>query len=256
LGFIAGNIQPAVGYIKDVFGLLDLYQKKFPNPGYEIEEEIETIDLEYVRQDLPKLLSSMTQGVQRIRDISQSLRTFSRADTENKIFFNIHEGIDSTILILKHRLKESESYPAIEVIKDYGNLPPVQCFPGQLNQVFMNLLANAIDAIEESLISDKQLMNDDKGQNKSPQIRITTKFTEDRRSIAIWIQDNGIGMTQEVKEKIFEHLFTTKPVGKGTGLGLSIAYQIIVEKHGGAISINSTRGQGAEFRIEIPLSSD
>ncbi|KAF3888011.1 MULTISPECIES: trifunctional serine/threonine-protein kinase/ATP-binding protein/sensor histidine kinase [Nostocales] len=285
VGFIAGNIQPAVDYIKDVFGLLDLYQKKFPNPGYEIEEEMETIDLKYVRQDLQNLLSSMTQGVQRIRDISQSLRTFSRADTEHKTLFNIHEGIDSAILILKHRLKASETYPAIEVIKDYGNLPPVRCFPGQLNQVFMNLLANAIDAIEESLViknqlcadsgalqrevanrvfplertetdpllvADKQPMTHGKGQKISPQIRITTRLTEDRKSIVIWIQDNGLGMTKEVQEKIFEHLFTTKPVGKGTGLGLSIVQQIIVEKHGGTISINSTWGEGAEFRIEIP----
>ncbi|GAB1544540.1 AAA family ATPase [Scytonema sp. NUACC21] len=253
VGFIAGNIQPAVDYVKDVFALLDLYQKKFPDPGCEIEEEIETIDLEYVRQDLPKLLSSMTKGVQRIRDISQSLRTFSRADTENKTLFNIHEGIDSAILILKHRLKASETYPAIEVIKNYGNLPLVQCFPGQLNQVFMNLLANAIDAIEESLAT--QSLTNDKEQKTSPQICITTRVTEDRKSIAIWIQDNGVGMTQEVKEKIFEHLFTTKPVGKGTGLGLSIVHQIIVEKHGGTININSTWGQGAEFRIEIPLQS-
>ncbi|MCZ0900518.1 serine/threonine protein kinase, partial [Microcoleus sp. HI-ES] len=150
VGFLAGNITPAVDYINDLFGLLDLYEQKYPQLDPEIQEEIENIDLEYIREDLPKLVSSMREGVKRIRDISTSLRTFSRADTNYPVACNIHDGIDSTIMILKHRLKASDTRPEIKVIREYGNLPPVECYAGQLNQVFMNLLGNAIDALEES----------------------------------------------------------------------------------------------------------
>ncbi|MBW4562064.1 MAG: AAA family ATPase [Mojavia pulchra JT2-VF2] len=249
IGFIAGNIEPALNYVKDVFGVVDLYQEKFPNPGTEIEDEIETIDLDYIRSDLPKLLSSMKQGVQRIRSISNSLRTFSRADTEDKVAFNIHDGIDSTILILKHRLKANENCSAIEVVKDYGNIPQVQCFPGQLNQVFMNLLANAIDALEESNIG----RSIEEIQARPNRITVKTSMSEDTKQVVISIKDNGMGMTEEVKQRIFDHLFTTKTVGKGTGLGLAIARQIVVEKHGGTINVSSTVGEGAEFAINIPL---
>ncbi|MBD2415592.1 serine/threonine protein kinase [Nostoc calcicola FACHB-389] len=247
VGFIAGNIQPAVNFIKDLFHLIDLYQKKFPHPGTEIVEEIAAIDLEYLREDLPKLIDSMKLGVNRILSISNSLRTFSRADTEHKVAFNIHEGIDSAILILKHRLKASENHPEIQIVKDYGNIPLIECFPGQLNQVFMNLLANAIDALEEANIGcDFQEIN-----NK---IQIHTCLNEDKNQVLIRIQDNGVGMSDKVKQKIFEHLFTTKAVGKGTGLGLAIAWQIIVEKHGGTLEVNSVQGEGSEFVIQIPIS--
>ena len=249
VGFIAGNIEPAVHYIKDIFGLLDLYQDKYPNPDAEIEEEIETIDLDYLRSDLPKLLNSMKEGVQRIRSISNSLRTFSRADTENKVDFNIHDGIDSTILILKHRLKADENRPAIEVIANYHKLPLIQCFPGQLNQVFMNLLANAIDALDES---NKGRSFDEIKKNPN-QITVTTKISDDQKQVVVSIKDNGKGMSDETKQRIFDHLFTTKTVGKGTGLGLAIARQIIIEKHGGSIEVNSQLGQGAEFVITIPV---
>ncbi|MEG4988740.1 AAA family ATPase [Microcoleus sp. BR0-C5] len=249
VGFIAGNLQPAQEYVGDLLNLIDLYQEKFPDPGVEIEAEIEEMDLEYLREDLPKLIGSMQEGVDRIRNISTSLRTFSRADSDRPVSFNIHDGLESTLLILKHRLKASEFRPAIEVVKEYGNLPLVKCFPGQLNQVFMNVLANAIDALEESnkgrsFTEIKALPN---------RITVQTALSEDNNQVLIRIKDNGVGMSHEVKENIFNHLFTTKCVGQGTGLGLSIAHQIVVEKHGGTLVVNSCLGQGSEFVISIPV---
>lgn len=252
VGFIAGNLEPAQNYAQDLFHLINLYQRKYPDPDEEIQAEIEAIDLEYVREDLPKLILSMQEGVERIRSISDSLRSFSRADTENKITFNIHEGINSTILILKHRLKANETRPAIEVVKNYGDIPPIPCFAGQLNQVFMNLLANAIDALEESN-SGRSFQEIQANPNC---ITVTTEMSQEQNSVFIRIQDNGVGMSEQVKQKIFDHLFTTKAVGKGTGLGLSIARQIIEEKHQGTLEVNSTPGMGAEFFISIPVQSD
>jgi len=231
-----------------LFYLINLYQQKYPNPDLEIQAEIAAIDLEYVREDLPKLILSMQEGVQRIRSISDSLRSFSRADTESKIAFNIHEDLDSTILILKHRLKANNTRPAIEVVKNYGDIPPIPCFAGQLNQVFMNLLANAIDALEESNFG----RNFQEIQAHPNCITVSTSMSQGKNSVLIRIQDNGVGMSEQVRQKIFDHLFTTKAVGKGTGLGLSIARQIVVEKHGGTLEVNSTPGLGAEFVITIP----
>lgn len=248
VGFIAGNLEPAQKYVQDLFHLINLYQQKYPNPDLEIQAEIAAIDLEYVREDLPKLILSMQEGVQRIRSISDSLRSFSRADTESKIAFNIHEGLDSTILILKHRLKANNTRPAIEVVKNYGDIPPIPCFAGQLNQVFMNLLANAIDALEESNFG----RNFQEIQAHPNCITVSTNMSQDKNSVLIRIQDNGVGMSEQVRQKIFDHLFTTKAIGKGTGLGLSIARQIVVEKHGGTLEVNSTPGLGAEFVITIP----
>ncbi|MEG4108286.1 protein kinase domain-containing protein [Microcoleus sp. S13_C5] len=249
VGFINGNIEEATTTLKDVIGHLKLYQEKLPDPGDEIEEDAEDIDLEYALEDLPKMLLSMKVGCDRIRGISTSLRTFSRADKDYKVPFNIHEGIDSTILILKHRLKANEHHPAIEVVTDYGNLPPIECFPGQLNQVFMNLLANAIDALEES--NQGRSFEDLKANPHC--ITVRTSLSGDRH-IKIHIADNGAGMTEAVKQRIFDHLFTTKAVGKGTGLGLAIARQIVVETHGGTINVNSTLGGGSEFEIVLPIS--
>ena len=250
VGFIAGNLQPALDYVKDIFGLIDLYQEKFPDSDEEIDEEIEAIDLEYLREDLPKLISSMQEGVNRIRSISTSLRTFSRADTQHKVAFNIHEGIDSTIMILKHRLKANENRPEIQIIKEYADLPNIQCFPGQLNQVFMNLLANAIDALEESNSGSSY---QEIAENPNI-IKVLTKMNPDNNCVLIHIKDNGTGMSEEIKQKIFDHLFTTKAVGKGTGLGMAIAHQIIVEKHGGTIDVDSSLGMGTEFIIQLPVS--
>lgn len=248
VGFIAANISHAKGYFEDLIGLLDLYQEIYPDADPRVTDEIETIDLEFLQEDLPKILSSMDVGIDRIRQISKSLRTFSRNDEVAKVAVNVHDGIDSTLMILKHRMKANNKRPAIEVIRDYGTLPEIKCFAGPLNQVFMNLLANAIDALEESNPGRTYAEIE---QNPNT-IRIATEFDEVRQMAIVKISDNGPGMTEEIKQKVFDHLFTTKPVGKGTGLGLSISRQIVVEKHDGQLSCHSTLGEGTTFIIEIP----
>ncbi|MBE9050590.1 hybrid sensor histidine kinase/response regulator [Nostocales cyanobacterium LEGE 11386] len=249
VGCIYGNLGHASGYFQDMINLIDLYQQHYPQPITEIQERIAAIDLDYVRADLPNLICSMKEGVQRIRNISTSLRTFSREDSDRKVSCNIHDGIDSTIMILKHRLKVSEGRPDIEVIRDYDDLPEIKCFSGQMNQVFMNLLANAIDALEESNLG-RSYSDIEANPN---QITIQTRLTEDHNHVLVRIKDNGVGMSPDIQQKIFEHLFTTKPVGQGTGLGLSIVRQIIVEKHQGTLEVNSLPGQGSEFVITIPI---
>jgi len=250
VGFLYGNIQPALDYIKDLFGLLDLFQQESANFSVAIQEEIEAIDLDYIREDLPKLVGSMQEGVNRLKDISISLRTFSRADSDRPVACNIHDGIDSTIMILKHRLKANDTRPEIRVIKEYGDLPEVECYAGQLNQVFMNLLANAIDALEEANTGRSYA----EIKINHNQIIIKTELSEDRQKAIIRIKDNGIGMSETVRQKVFDDLFTTKGVGKGTGLGLAIARQIVVEKHGGTIEVNSLWGEGTEFTISLPTN--
>ena len=245
LGFISASLQQAKPSLADIVEHLKLYQESLPSPSDEIKDHAEEIDLDYSLEDLPKIIDSMVMACDRLNNISTSLRTFSRADKDYKVPFNIHEGIDSTILILKHRLKANEQRPAIEVITDYGNLPQIECFPGQLNQVFMNLLANAIDALDESNTgrSFKEI--------KTNPNRIIIKTSWENESVKIAITDNGKGINESVKQKIFDHLFTTKGVGKGTGLGLAIARQIIEETHNGKLSFNSILGEGTEFLIEM-----
>ncbi|BAY92906.1 MULTISPECIES: ATP-binding sensor histidine kinase [unclassified Tolypothrix] len=247
LGFIAASLAQAKPTLNDIVNHLNLYQENFTEPGAEILNHAEDIDLEYSLEDLPKMMTSMMLACDRLKNISTSLRTFSRADKDYKVPFNIHEGIDSTILILKHRLKANEQRPAIEVITNYGNLPQVECFPGQLNQVFMNILANAIDALEE-FNQGRKFTEITANPNL---ITITTSIVDKKVKIAI--ADNGKGMTTSVKDKIFDHLFTTKAVGKGTGLGLAIARQIVEETHGGKLKCESALGEGAEFIIELPV---
>ncbi|MGK7905229.1 MAG: response regulator [Hormoscilla sp.] len=247
VSFISGNISHTSGYVQDLLELLDLYQNKFANPGSEIEEKIEEIELEYLREDLPKLIESMKLGTDRIRHISTSLRTFSRSDSTKKVQFNIHEGIDSTLLILQHRLKANPKRPEIKVVKKYGDIPPISCYAGQINQVFMNLLANAIDAIDEAKRSVAEL-------EVNPHTIIIRTELEGDDTVVIIISDNGLGIPDEIKQKVFEHLFTTKPVGKGTGLGLSISCQIVQEKHGGKLTCTSALGKGTEFAIALPLT--
>ncbi len=247
LGFISISLKQAKPTILDIIEHLKLYQENLPNPGNEIKEHAEKIDLDYTLEDLLKMINSMSIACDRLKNISTSLRTFSRADQDYKVPFNIHEGIDSTILILKHRLKPNEQHPAIEVITNYGKLPQIECFPGQLNQVFMNIMANAIDALEES--NQGRSFEEIKANRNC--ITITTSV--ETNLVKITIADNGIGMSESVKEKIFDHLFTTKSVGKGTGLGLAIARQILVEKHNGMILVNSTLGEGTEFVITLPI---
>ncbi len=248
LGFITASLKQAKPTFADILEHLKLYQESFPNKNDEIVEHESEIDLDYSLEDLPKMLDSMTIACERLKSISTSLRTFSRADRDYKVPFNIHQGIDSTILILKHRLKASEHRPVIEVITEYGNLPQIECFSGQLNQVFMNILANAIEALEES--------NNGRSfeEIKANPNRITINTSVANNLVKITIADNGQGMSESVKQKVFDHLFTTKAVGKGTGLGLAIARQIVEETHGGKLSCNSVLGEGTEFIIEIPVS--
>ncbi|BAY65468.1 serine/threonine protein kinase with two-component sensor domain [Calothrix brevissima NIES-22] len=249
LGFISATLQQTKPTLVDIVEHLKLYQTTIPNPSDEIIDHAEEIDLDYTLKDLPKMLDAMVMACDRLKNISTSLRTFSRADKDYKVPFNLHEGIDSTILILKHRLKANEQRPAIEVITEYGDLPQIECFPGQLNQVFMNILANAIDILDETNQgrSFKEI--------KANPNKITIKTSQETNQVKISIADNGKGMSAEVKQKIFDHLFTTKEVGKGTGLGLAIAKQIVEETHGGKLSCNSVLGEGTEFMIEIPAQS-
>ncbi|MBD0341028.1 MAG: PAS domain-containing sensor histidine kinase, partial [Microcoleus sp. Co-bin12] len=250
INFIYGNITHASEYAADLLGLLHLYQEKYPNPVPEIVEAAADIDIDFLMEDFTKILDSMKLGADRIRDLVVSLRNFSRLDESQMKLVDIHEGIESTLLILQHRLKGNPLRPAIEIIKEYGNFPKVECYVGQLNQVFMNLLGNAIDALE-----DYNRKRSSKEIYANPnRIRISTSANS--HTLTIRIADNGVGINQEVIGKLFDPFFTTKPVGKGTGLGLSISYQIIVEKHRGQLQCISAPGEGAEFVIEIPLSQE
>ena len=250
INFIYGNITHATEYATDLLGLLHLYQEKYPNPVPEIAEAAADIDIDFLMEDFTKILESMKVGADRIRDLVVSLRNFSRLDESQMKLVDIHEGIESTLVILQHRLKGNALRPAIEIIKEYGNFPKVECYVGQLNQVFMNLLGNAIDALEEY---NRKRSSQEIYANPN-RIRITTSANS--QTLTIRIADNGMGINQEVIPKLFDPFFTTKPVGKGTGLGLSISYQIIVEKHRGKLQCISAPGEGAEFVIEIPLSQE
>ncbi|ACC79936.1 hybrid sensor histidine kinase/response regulator [Nostoc punctiforme] len=261
VNFILGNLNHASEYTQNFIDLFQLYQQYYPNPEVEIQQKIDEIDLDFLMQDSPQIMSSMYKGTKRLAQMIHSLRHFSRRDDSVVQPIDIHEGIDSTLLILQYRLKANSERSEIQIIKHYGTLPPVECFPGPLNQVFMNLLANAIDAIEESFITNTNfskiasssvhlLSVEDNGK-----ITIRTALHKQGSVVVIKIADNGIGMTEEVKQRLSEPMFTTKPVGKGTGLGLSISRQIIEEKHGGTLSFVSEPGKGTEFCIEIPVLS-
>ncbi|OCQ88916.1 diguanylate cyclase [Nostoc sp. MBR 210] len=251
VNFIHGNINYANEYVTDLLNLLYLYRKCYPEPTPEIVELEAELDLEFLTNDLANLLNSMRMGTNRIREIVLNLRNFSRLDEADKKLVNIHDGIDNTLLILHHRCKNNGIGLGISILKEYANLPLVDCYPGQLNQVLMNILTNAIDALEESI---NQVKNSDEYDKKSlkPTIVVSTGNL-DNNLIFIKISDNGSGMTEEVKRRLFDPFFTTKPIGKGTGLGLSISYQIIVEKHSGSLECVSEPGKGTEFLIKIPV---
>ncbi|NJK37685.1 MAG: AAA family ATPase [Oscillatoriales cyanobacterium RM2_1_1] len=249
LGFLNGSINNAKEYVQDLLDYVAVYQQHYPNPVAPVQDKAEDIDLEFLSEDLPNLLDSMCGATDRIKGISTSLRTFSRADAEYKVPANLHEGLDSTLLILKYRLKANEFRPAIQVVQNYGELSSIDCFPGQLNQVFMNILANAVDVFDE--MAQQSSLDELKA---NPQlITIQTALIKEKNTVEIRIRDNGKGMTEETKARIFDHLFTTKSVGKGTGLGLAIARQIVVEKHGGQLLCDSTVGGGTEFLIQLPI---
>ncbi|MBD2410813.1 diguanylate cyclase [Nostoc calcicola FACHB-389] len=244
VNFIHGNLTYAHEYFQELLTLLHLYEQYYPKPNTEIEDFAEQIDLDFITNDLYKLLSSMEMGTNRIREIVLGLRNFSRHDEAEKKQVDIHEGIDNTLLILHHRWKNNGIGLDISIVKEYSKLPLIDCYPGQLNQVFMNILTNAIDALEEIRIKGKT--------TEKPQIIIRTEISNNN-FVVIRITDNGAGIPEEVRTRLFDPFFTTKPVGKGTGLGLSISYQIVVEKHGGMLKCTSQPGQGTEFWIQIPI---
>lgn len=244
VNFIHGNLVHLNDYVQDLLDLIDLYQERSEKNDTEIQKFIEDIELEFLIEDLPKTLSSMKVGATRIREIVLTLRNFSRLDEAEMKPVNIHEGIDSTLLILQHRLKARSERPEIEVIKNYGNLPLVECYAGQLNQVFMNIISNAIDALEEN---NSKLTKPDNNC-----IKISTSMLNSEW-LQIAIADNGIGIPKHIQQQIFNPFFTTKPVGKGTGMGMSISYQIVTEKHGGKLECHSTPGEGTKFLIQIPI---
>jgi len=246
VSFIFGNIAYARQYASDLLELVDIYTRQYPLTP-EIEAKTESIGLDFLRKDFPRLLSSMQSGADRIREVVLSLRNFSRLDEAQKKPVDLHSGIDSTLLIVQNRLTAKAGRSSIQLIKDYGELPQVECYPGQLNQVFMHLLTNAIDAIE---LDPRQRPSSQGGSNYT--ISIRTRMV-DPNHVEIRIIDNGPGMTDTVKQRVFEMGFTTKPVGKGTGLGLSISHQIVVEKHGGQLNLHSTPGEGTEFAIILPI---
>jgi two-component system, NtrC family, sensor kinase len=244
---VCGNLVHVGHYTEDLLNLIELYQKYYPEPNQEIQELFEEIDLDFLIEDLPKAMSSMRVGADRIREIVRSLRNFSRKDDSQMILADIHEGIEGTLLILQNRFKARGNYPEIQVIKEYGNLPLVNCYAGKLNQVFMNLISNAIDALDEY---NETRTNE---EIKANPCQIIIKTEADDNRVIIRISDNGSGMTDEVRQQLFDSFFTTKPAGKGTGLGLSISYRF-VEEHQGKLSCISSPGTGAEFIIEIPIN--
>jgi two-component system NtrC family sensor kinase len=238
INFVHGNLVHLQEYTEDLLTLLDLYAKHIPQPPAAVEQAIAQVDLPFVRDDLANVLRSMHMGTDRIRDIVLSLRTFSRLDEADFKSVDIHRGLDSTLTILQHRLKAKPDHPAIEVIKDYGPLPEVECYPGQLNQAFMNILSNAIDVLEES-------------GTQPAQIHIQTLLV-DEQWVSVRIRDNGPGIPKAVQSKLFDPFFTTKELGKGTGLGLSISHNIVAQKHSGSLRCHSMPEQGTEFVIDIP----
>ncbi|MEH1779857.1 MAG: response regulator [Nostoc sp.] len=249
ISFIYGNLQYAGQYVEDLVNMIEVYQQEYPKPTPKIQEIAKDIDLNFMIKDLQNLIGAMYRGSDRIREIVLALQHFSRHDEAEMKRVNIHEDIENTLVMLQHRLRETADRSAIIIVKDYGNLPLVTCYASELNQVFMHLLNNAIDAIEEGV------------ENKSstpysllytPKIRIHTEVT-DLNMVKIAIADNGLGIEESLRSRLFDPFFTTKPVGKGSGLGLSISYQIIVQKHRGNITCNSSVGKGAEFAIEIPI---
>jgi signal transduction histidine kinase len=291
VSFVYGNIDYANQYIQDLLHLIYCYQQHYPNPPAAIEAEMEAIDFQFLVDDLPNLLDSMKLGAERICEIVKSLRNFSRLDEAEIKAVDLHEGIDSTLLILQNRLKATGKQSEIQLIKKYGNLPSIECYPGQLNQVWMNLLINAIDALEEKREVLVRMESGSEVSTALPCIEIHTEVKNgdspdgdyyavptkpatpskkvDSKNVAtasssgaatlsptrivIRIIDNGSGMTEVVQRRLFDPFFTTKPTGKGTGLGLSISYQIVVEKHKGQLFVNSELGRGTEFIIELPL---
>ncbi|MEB3233427.1 MAG: PAS domain S-box protein [Leptolyngbyaceae bacterium] len=280
VSFVQGNLSYVQDYASDLLDIVQLYQRHYPNPVAEITAAVEAVDLEFVQEDLGKMLKSMEGGTERISQVVRSLRNFSRMDEADLKVVDIHQGIDNTLMILRHRLADCADHPDIQVVQDYGDLPPVRCYPGRLNQVFMTLLTNAIDAFDEmnakrtyeeieanpncirirTAVIDAPKLLDGKGEILDAGTGQLLKVEGQSKASAngsqwveVAIADNGPGIPEAIQQKIFEPFFTTKPVGKGTGMGLSISYQTIIESHGGNLSFISTEGGGTEFIIQIPI---
>lgn len=247
VNFIYANLEPIREYVMDLLRLITAYQAHCPDPPLTLEAEVAAADLDFVQEDLPKILGSMEVGAERIRQIVLSLRNFSRSDEKGLKRVDVHEGLESTLVILQHRLKGATGYSAVSIVRDYGLLPLVECYPGRLNQVFMNLLSNALDALDEDC--------DVKGEGIRGEITIRTSvFTGQGEWVEVAIADTGVGISEEIQSRIFDAFFTTKPVGKGTGIGLSISQTIVVQNHGGKIFCDSVLGQGAEFVVQLPVA--
>ncbi|WP_333325724.1 sensor histidine kinase [Microcoleus sp. Aus8_D1] len=247
VSFIHGNLRYLDQYTQTILHLIQLYHQYFPHPPTEIQTELDALDIDFIKEDFHKILHSMNVGTTRIKDIVLSLRNFYRMDESELKAVDIHEGIDSTLLILSHRFKATSSRPEILIIKDYKLLPKVECYAGQLNQVFMNILANAIDAIDE------QNVKKNSKQVESSLSKITIRTSRVNEYIEIAIGDNGCGICKSIQGQIFNPFFTTKPIGKGTGMGLSISYQIICDQHHGQLNCSSSPGKPTEFIIQIPI---
>ncbi|MEM1425897.1 MAG: ATP-binding protein, partial [Cyanobacteria bacterium P01_H01_bin.130] len=248
VNFIYGNLEHAHSYTRELLALLELYQSHLPTPPAEIEDFIAEVELDFLVGDLPNLLQSMQVGADRIKDIVTSLRTFSRMDEAAMKAFNLHDGIESTLTILNNRTKAKASRPGLEIVRRYGELPLVECYGSQLNQVFMNLLTNAIDALEDR---DGDRSYQEVAADPS-RITITTERIVETDQIRLSFCDNGGGIPEGIRDRLFDPFFTTKPVGRGTGLGLSISYQIVAEKHGGTLTCAAAEGGGTCFTITIP----
>jgi len=244
VNFVHGNLTHTSNYMHDLVGLIRLYEAHCPSPSTEIQTRREEIDIDFIKEDLSKAFASMAAGTQRIQQIVLSLRNFSRLDESNCKLVDIHQGLESTLVILQHQLAFSPSRPAIQVVRDFDKLPLIECYAGQLNQVFMNILTNAIDALETK-------QNNTVIASASPQITIRTEVRSEH--VAISIANNGASIPPNIQSRIFDPFFTTKAVGKGTGMGLAISYQIVTEKHHGKIDCSSDEGAGTEFSIEIPI---
>ncbi|KOP27840.1 response regulator receiver protein [Hapalosiphon sp. MRB220] len=259
ISFIYGNLEYVGQYVQNLINLIEIYQEEYPSPKLKIKEIVKQIDLDFLINDQQNLMDAMYRGAERIRSIVEALQNFSRHDEAQMKGVNIHEGIDNTIVMLQHRLNKTINRPEITVIKKYSDLPLVSCYASELNQVFIHLLNNAIDALDESsvnsqwsMVKNPEQLTVDSGLLSKPQIHIDTMRTNSD-TVKICIADNGSGISESVRSRIFDPFFTTKPPGKGSGLGLAISYQIVVQKHQGKITCNSLPGKGSEFIIEIPL---
>ncbi|MEO0349916.1 MAG: ATP-binding protein [Cyanobacteria bacterium P01_A01_bin.15] len=252
ISFIYSNLQPAEEYTSDLFRLIQAYQSEYPEPSHCIQRLIEEIELDFLREDYQKLLNSISVGAERIYEIVRALRTFSRLNESDYKKVDLHENLESTLRILTHRLKPNGEHGGISLLKNYGSLPDVACLPGKLNQVFMNILVNAIDALETTYAQTDALKSGGLENNRpTPTISITTRL--EAQTVVIQITNNGPGIPNEILPKLFDPFFTTKPVGKGTGLGLSISYQIVVEQHQGQLKCESD-AQGTTFTIVLPIA--